>query len=452
MQTALGTSTTARGAIGRCRGCTNILPLRWPAENETPEDWVCTGCGERYRGIRIQNLPREFAKNARPADSASSGPIASDVDLQFESFLNPARTAAAGQQHPITIAFPDRPKIVCDLENSFSRDLDSHLGQPGSLDLPPQQSPVAANLRDLAQQPYDPTWIRRIFEHVAQSTHDVKAAFGNLKDGHPADVQIFRTIIQDQLRQIVEDKDVFACMGIQPHLGEYPSRHALQVSMLAMSIGVAMGWDAATLMDLGMGCLVHDAGMLCVDDSQYGKKGILSAHDLGEIAKHVVFGLAAFEHRTGEISERALIVAYQMHERCNGTGYPRGCTLQNIHPLARVAAMADVFVALVSPRPHRPGMVPYHAVKKLMQDTERGLFDKEAFRAFLDTVSVFPIGSFIALNDGRVGRVLRPTPGRYDKPTVEVWQQGNMANKTTIVNLAEQTDVAIASSVARLDD
>lgn len=451
MSTVTKTNANARGAIGRCRGCGNILPLRWPAEHETPQDWACVDCGQRYQGVRIQNLPREYSKNIQLADSRQVGPATSAADLQLEAFLNPA-LANKDHPEPITIAFPDRPKIVCDLENSFSRSLDSHIGCSDTLILPPQGSPFASNVPDRGARPYDTTWMRRAFEQVNQSTHDVNKQFGALKDGRTSDISVFHTIVQDQLFQITEDKDVFACIGIQPHLGDYPSRHALQVSMLAMSMGVTIGWDAATLTDLGMGCLVHDAGMLCLDDSQYGKKGLLSAHDLGEIAKHVVVGLAVFEHRTSEIAERALIVAYQMHERCNGSGYPRGYTSEQIHPLARVAAIADVFVALISPRPHRPGMVPYHAIKKITQDTERGLFDKAAFRALLDTVSIFPIGSCIALDDGRVGRVLRPNAGRYDRPIVEAWPQGRTNDRSTIIDLSEGTDVSIASSLARIND
>ncbi len=451
MSTATRTSDNARGAIGRCRGCRSILPLRWAAEHETPQDWTCTDCGERYQGVLIQNLPREYARNVQLAGSRQAGQATSTADLQLESFLNPAHTNK-NHPDPITIAFPDRPKIVCDLENSFSRNLDGHIGCSDTLILPPQASPFASSVPDRGARPYDTTWMRRAFEQVNQATHDVNQQFGALKDGRTSDIGVFHTLVQDQLFQITEDKDVFACIGIQPHVGDYPSRHALQVSMLAMSMGVTIGWDAATLTDLGMGCLVHDAGMLCLDDSQFGKKGILSAHDLGEIAKHVVVGLAAFEHRTSEISERALIVAYQMHERCNGSGYPRGYAREQIHPLARVAAIADVFVALISPRPHRPGVVPYHAIKKIMQDTGRGLFEKEALRALLDTVSLFPIGSRIALDDGRVGRVIRPNIGCFDRPIVEAWPQGRTNDRPTIINLSEDTGVSIASSLARIDD
>ena len=449
MHLVLGTSTGARGAIGRCRGCATILPLRWPSEDETAEDWVCATCGQPYRGIRIQNLPREFAKNACLAGSTVDKPIASDTDLAVSAFLNPARVYE-GLPHPITIAFPDRPRIACDLENSFSRDLVGQIHQADAIELPSQRSPFAAKVRDRSHEPYDADWVRNSIEQVARSAYEVERQFGIVTDGRRAELDAFRGIAQEQLRRIVEDKDLFAYMGIRPQAGGYPSRHALQVSMLAMSMGVAMGWDMEALTDLGMGCLIHDAGMLAIDRSQYGKKGILSAHNLGDIAKHVVLGLATFAGRAGEVSVRTLVVAYQIHERSNGSGYPRGYAGDKIHPLARVAAVADVFVALVSPRPHRPGLVPYHAIKKIMDDTQRGVFDKEAFRALLDTVSVFPVGSFVAISDGRVGRVLRPNPGRYDRPVVEVWRQGNLGEKPALLDMAAETDVAIANSLASL--
>lgn len=443
--------TGSRGAIGRCRGCATILPLRWPGENEIAEEWVCTTCGQSYRGVRIQNLPRQYAKNIRPAGSGPQVVSASHVDAQVTAFLNPA-LVLDGQPHPITIAFPDRPAFTCDLETPLSRDLDSLASQPGVRTPPSLTAPLAADLRDVSDRPYDPTWVRRCVEQVVQDTATMTKQFGVVAEGRRAGLGAFRQIIDDQLRQILEDKDVFACLGTQPHQGDYPSRHALQVSMLAMSMGLALGWDAAALTDLGMGCLVHDAGMLSLDTAEYGKKGLLSARDHGEIAKHVVLGLDAFDRNEGQVSDRVWMVAYQIHERCNGAGYPRGSRLENIHPLARVAAVADVFVALISPRPHRPGLVPYHAIRKITADTEQGLFDKEAFRALLDTVSIFPIGSFVALNDGRVGRVIRPVPGRYDRPVVEVWHHGHVGENGLVLDLSQHTEAAIARSMAALVD
>src|SRR5690606_27821163 len=111
----------------------------------------------------------------------------------------------------------------------------------------------------------------------------------------------------------------------------------------------------------------------------------------------------------------------------DGSGYPRGRTAQKIHPLAKIAGVADTFTALVARRPYRPGMLPYHAMVQMLRDVGAGLYDGQIVRALLNTVSLFPIGSFVALNDGRVGRVLRSNGAFYDRPMVECWQRSDLA-------------------------
>ena len=63
-------------------------------------------------------------------------------------------------------------------------------------------------------------------------------------------------------------------------------------------------------------------------------------------------------------------------------------------------------MALVSPRPHRPALLPYHAITKMLLDVKEGLFDSTVVRGLLHTVSLFPIGSFVELSDGRVGKTI----------------------------------------------
>ena len=72
-----------------------------------------------------------------------------------------------------------------------------------------------------------------------------------------------------------------------------------------------------------------------------------------------------------------------MDERCDGSGYPRGRKGKQIHPLAKIAAVADVFVAPISPWPHRPGFLLYKAMEHLIQGTKQGLYDTNAVRGLL---------------------------------------------------------------------
>ena len=149
-----------------------------------------------------------------------------------------------------------------------------------------------------------------------------------------------------------------------------------------------------------------------------------------------------------KVPAAARMVAYQMHERCNGSGYPRGRTGGHIHDLAKISAVADVFIALASPRPHRHGMRPYHAMVKLLHDVREGLFDGTVVRALLQTVSLFPLGSYVALSDGRTGKVIRSNGEQYTRPVVEFTSHNNPNMEPLLVDLSQETDLQVVGAVA----
>ena len=144
------------------------------------------------------------------------------------------------------------------------------------------------------------------------------------------------------------------------------------------------------------------------------------------------------------------MVAYQMHERLNETGYPRGFGADHIHDLAKIAAVSDVFTALVSPRPHRQGMMPYYAIKEILYAVNEGLYDADVVRALLHTTSLFPIGSYVSLHDDRVGRVIRSNGGKYTEPVVEVWEQGNLNAQPVIVDVSVDSNPQIVNAIPEL--
>ena len=121
-----------------------------------------------------------------------------------------------------------------------------------------------------------------------------------------------------------------------------------------------------------------------------------------------------------------------------------------MHDLARVAALADAHVALVSDRPHRAALLPYYAMEKLLQDTQNGLYDVRVMRSLLASVSLFPIGSCIALNDGRVGRVLRARDGHFDRPIIELWDPDRLHAKPAMVSLVEHPKLKVQRAIPAL--
>lgn len=199
------------------------------------------------------------------------------------------------------------------------------------------------------------------------------------------------------------------------------AQHCLQMSILGMAIGVEMGFDAENVRIIGVAGLLHDWGMTRIPAEIREARRVLTAVEFIEIQKHPIYTLNMLERMTG-VPRLVPLIAYQVHERVDGSGYPRGRTRNFIHQFARILQVADIFSALTAQRPYAPRMMPYAAMECLLQLSRRKLVDSDVVRALLNIQSLFPIGSYVALSDGQIARVLRPNSGQFSKPIVQLVQ------------------------------
>ncbi|MFN0196118.1 MAG: HD-GYP domain-containing protein [Planctomycetaceae bacterium] len=281
---------------------------------------------------------------------------------------------------------------------------------------------------------YDNAVAREFASNYTASAEQTRSFFENLSSGTTPDGSSVLDVSSNSLEQITEDLDLFVSLGVRDKAHEYPYKHGLQSSRLSMAIGSVMGLRKDELYDLGMGCLVHDVGMLKIDRNLYESPRRLTELEFLEISKHPSLTFDMIKD-VKELRMGSRMVAYQTHERYNGSGYPRKRAGRQIHHLARIAAVADVFVALISPRPYRQAMLPYYAIEQIVRGCQEGLFDPDVVRGLLYTTSLFPIGSFIEMSDGRVGKVVRSNRVDYTRPVVELWFPNQLDVPPEIVDL-----------------
>lgn len=279
-------------------------------------------------------------------------------------------------------------------------------------------------------------------EKLSDSVVRTGDVFVSLASGQSVSGVEITKMIHECLTQILDDVDLFVSLGTSADTDQYPISHSIQTTRLAMAIGAVMGVDKESLMDIGGGCLLHDAGMLRLAPDLLTCERPLDVIEKLDITKHPAYTFEMIQD-IPELSVGARMIAYQMHERMDGSGYPRKISGSRIHPYSRIAMVADVYVAMTSPRPQRPAFPPYYAVLELLEETNAGRFDPDVMTGFLNTVSMFPLGSSIELTNGQIGTVLRANQGLYARPVVEVWNPGE-PDKKTIVDLKEHEDLAIA--------
>ncbi len=194
------------------------------------------------------------------------------------------------------------------------------------------------------------------------------------------------------------------------------------MSTLEMAIGVEMGLDATNVRHLSFAGLIHDWGMLRVPEKIRNAPRRLTSTGFLHIQKHPIHVLEILQCVSGILSV-VPVVCYQIHERINGTGYPRARSGNAIHQFARILQVADAYVALTSPRPFRPPLMPYAAMECLVRLSRDRAVDPAVVRSLLQVLSLFPLGSFVTLTDGSVGRVLRRNGSHYTSPIVQLMHQ-----------------------------
>ena len=162
--------------------------------------------------------------------------------------------------------------------------------------------------------------------------------------------------------------------------------HSANVASYAVLLGIALGYSREELEQLAVGGLLHDLGKLEISDKILNKPGRLSDEEFREIRLHPTRGFVRVADRD-DLSPGQLMMIYQHHERCDGSGYPVGCGVQEIHPWGRLCAIVDNYEALTSLRPYRQSLSDRTALAIL----ERGRgtkYDGEMLACWLQLMSL----------------------------------------------------------------
>lgn len=207
-------------------------------------------------------------------------------------------------------------------------------------------------------------------------------------------------------------------VAMQQSKDEYLYDHCVNVSLLSLAIAAQLGLDREAFIEIGLGGMLQDIGMLRVPRVIRLSTGTLTDREWREIHRHPLHTLDMLSNLP-KIPQTVKFIGYQAHERIDGHGYPRHQTDRQLLAHAKIVSIADVYAAMTNARPYRPPMSPYDAVKTILMDGKANKFDRVIVRALLDTISLFPIGSNIRLSDGSMAKVLRANPDLHTRPMVE---------------------------------
>ena len=213
-------------------------------------------------------------------------------------------------------------------------------------------------------------------------------------------------------------------------LRDHTFEHSINVCILSALTGISLGYIRPKLLELGTAALLHDVGKVLVVDRIVRKQEVLPEEEYKIIQKHVTYGYEVLSS-TQDISQAVAETALYHHERCNGSGYPKGLSGNIIPEFARIVGIADVYDALCEDRPYRSRLAPGEVIN-IIRNLQKDEFDHDIAGVFVSSITPYALGSTVVLNTGCRGIVTYIAGDYPAQPRVQLLYDGKRRPLTEI--------------------
>jgi HD-GYP domain-containing protein (c-di-GMP phosphodiesterase class II) len=200
---------------------------------------------------------------------------------------------------------------------------------------------------------------------------------------------------------------------------DYTFLHSVSVCALLVAFCRSRRMDEDVIYQAGLGGLLHDTGKALVPDHILNKQGRLTDEEFAVIKRHPRDGYDILR-KSSEIGAIPLDITLHHHERRDGSGYPEQLPEGRISELAQMAAIVDVYDAITSDRCYHKGMSAAEALRKIYE-WSKFHFSPALAQEFMRCVGIYPVGTLVLLESGRLGVVVEPHESSLLTPKVNVF-------------------------------
>lgn len=206
--------------------------------------------------------------------------------------------------------------------------------------------------------------------------------------------------------------------GSYPEEEDYRLLDMVNTGILAGYISSSLSYNKSKLIEVIMTGLLHDVGVFKdLDFIKEARK--LTLEELNVMKAHPEKG-ASYIQSLAAFSEEVIVGILCHHERMGGQGYPQGILDESINEYAKIVALADVYEAIIHKRPHKDKpLSPVDAIKELIS-FKNIMFSQKILKALIETVGIYPVGSWVEINTGDICRVLATNEGLPLRPVLSI--------------------------------
>ncbi len=256
---------------------------------------------------------------------------------------------------------------------------------------------------------------RKVHSEANKIVHSIMQ---DVRIGKQIELEQVDPVVEHLTDSILRNKDALLSLCRIKQKDDYTFLHSVSIGALLISFARALGLDRSVIRLLGIGGMLHDIGKMKVPNEVLNKPGKLSDEEFAIMKSHVVYSRDILSETPG-IDQISLDVAAQHHERHDGSGYPLGLKGSEMSVYGQMAAIVDVYDAITSDRCYHKGMEPTVALRKMFE-WSKFHFNPELIHTFVRTIGIYPVGTLVTLESGKIGIVIAQNEKTLTQPLVRV--------------------------------
>lgn len=280
---------------------------------------------------------------------------------------------------------------------------------------------------------------QRFAEAVRCYRHTAERVMTQSKDV----AQQCQDLVQKYVAELCCDGDS-AIRLLSEGVGDRIAMHPVNVTILSLLLGKAMGLSRKDMIDLGVAAFLHDIGKLQLPERVRWFEESFSTAEYKLYQEHVAEGVQLA--RRMALSAGAMLAIAQHHEMVDGSGFPSRCKGE-MQPLpSKILALVNRYDDLCNPGWPATGMTPHEALSFIFAQLKHR-YDSMVLSAFIRMMGVYPPGSIIQLVDGRYALVVSVNSSRPLKPRVIVHDATVPQHEALILDLEQAPEIGIRRSL-----
>ncbi|MDR3171338.1 MAG: HD domain-containing protein [Treponema sp.] len=221
--------------------------------------------------------------------------------------------------------------------------------------------------------------------------------------------------------------------------------HTVKCLIVTIVIGFHLKLPEHRLLELGAAALLHEIGMIKLPSRYYAHERVLSPDERKRILTHPILGYNLL--KSFDVPLAISLAALEHHERENGFGYPQRLSADKISFYAKIIAVACSYAALTTDQPYKKAADSHSSIVALLKN-EKNQYNGTVIKALVFSLSMYPVGLYVLLSDGRHGQVVDVDPEHPQFPIVQV-VDGIVPDGPPLTLETSQTGVSIVRPLTK---